>query len=150
MMKKRDHHAVAYMHKLRYHIDVTANRGVARLSTSGGQERNISSFFHYFLVFFLTHLGRPWLHHWLPTWDCLQNRFFTTVNGQLRIRCYGIPSLLMYSRLPLACYSATTSIGGLETDFAQSLSWLGCQWLALWLCLDSDVSDSLFDLGLEP
>ena len=57
------------------------NRGVARLSTTGGQEKNISSFFssfsYYLLYFFLNffsfsssvrssraHLGRLWLHHW--------------------------------------------------------------------------------------
>ena len=59
--------------------------GVARLSTPGGQERNIASIFSsfsyilshfpsiclYFLLKFgppggrLAHLGRPWLRHWM-------------------------------------------------------------------------------------
>ena len=38
---------------LRMYILNMLNRGVARLSTSGGQERNISSFSYYFLPFFL-------------------------------------------------------------------------------------------------
>ena len=60
---------------------VTSTRGVAILSTLGGQNRNFSSFFFYFLPFSsmispyflcqfgplggrLAHPGNPWLRHW--------------------------------------------------------------------------------------
>ena len=50
-----------------------SSRGIPRLSTLGGQERNILQIFsfcyilsHFFYIFFLNfHLGRSWLCHWL-------------------------------------------------------------------------------------
>ena len=41
-----------------------AYRGIARLSTLGGQERNISSFFYYFLPFFVNFSSSIWSSRW--------------------------------------------------------------------------------------